>query len=114
MLCFLIFTTLISKELDTSESQMLQNRCLSCHVPQQIPDELVYRRYLMVYSTFERMENAIFLYMKNPNKKNSVMHHPFFFKFPMKKKSNLDDETLRNMIQAYLMRFDIKNKFTEI
>jgi len=114
LLVFLVFAELMSSETDVSNSEILQNKCLSCHLSQQIPDELIYRRYLMVYSTHEHMINAIFVYMKNPDKKNSVMHHPFFFKFPMKKKSNLDDTTLRNMIQAYLMRFDVKNKFTDI
>jgi len=112
--CLFVLTKLISSEIDVSNSTILQNKCLSCHKSGQIPDELIYRRYLMVYSTQERMENAIFVYMKNPNKKNSVMHHPFFFKFPMKKKSNLDDETLRKMINAYLVKFDIKSKFIEM
>jgi len=112
--CLFVLTKLISSEIDVSNSTILQNKCLSCHKSGQIPDELIYRRYLMVYSTHERMENAIFMYMKNPDKKNSVMHHPFFFKFPMKNKSDLDDVTLHQMINAYLVKFDIKNKFTDI
>ena len=114
VLYFALFANLISQELDAFHDQMLQNKCLSCHVSQQIPDELIYRRYLIVYSTSQRMESAIFKYMKNPNKKNSVMHYPFFFRFPMKKKSHLKDETLQKMIKAYLTTFDIKNKLTNL
>ncbi len=108
----LLVTGLTATTID--DENILQKECLRCHKAQQIPDDLIYRRYLMVYSTSNRMEKAIFSYMKNPDKKNSVMHHPFFFKFPMKEKLDLNDKVLKKMIKKYLLTFDVKNKFTTL
>jgi len=89
-------------------TQTLEETCLSCHAQQQIPNSLIYKRYLMQYSTDERMEEAILSYMKTPSKETSIMPPQFFLKFPMKEKLQLDDVKLRNGIKKYLKRFDIK------
>jgi len=81
---------------------------LNCHREQQIPNVLIYRRYLMKYSTTKHMEEAIFSYLNNPNKKRSIMPPQFFLKFPMKEKLSLEDKTLHKNIQNYLKRFDIR------
>lgn len=93
-----------------SQHEQLQSKCLGCHIQEQIPSELIYRRYLMTYSTQEEMQNAIFNYLKDPKKENSIMPPPFFFKFPMKEALKLDDETLEKNIDAFLDTFDVKKK----
>jgi hypothetical protein len=100
---------LFAEESNTSE-HAFKNSCLSCHQQQQIPSALIYKRYLMKYSTNKRMEEAMFTYMKDPKKEYSIMPAPFFLKFPMKEKISLDDRTLRKHIQTYLEKFDIKKK----
>ena len=108
---FSLFSILVNAQnVSTEDNQLLQKECLQCHIEQQIPSELVYRRYLMKYSTFERMEKAIFSYMKDPDPKHSIMPPQFFLKFPMKEKSTLDNDTLQQMIKRYLNSFDIKKK----
>ena len=109
ILLILMLSELTAMNID--DVNTLEKECLSCHKTQQIPDDLIYRRYLMVYSTSSRMEKAIFSYIKNPDKKNSVMHHPFFFKFPMKETLELEDAILIKMIKEYLITFDVKKKF---
>lgn len=99
-----------AQDVNVEDKQQLQKECLLCHVEQQIPSALTYRRYLMKYSTSERMEKAIFSYIKNPDKKDSIMPSQFFLKFPMKEVSILDDATLQKMIKRYLNSFDIKKK----
>ena len=94
-----------------AEVDSLENDCLSCHKAQQIPSNLIYRRYLMNYSTEDRMENAIFKYIKNPKKTTSIMPPQFFLKFPMKSALHLEDERLHKNIKAYLKEFDIRKKF---
>jgi hypothetical protein len=84
--------------------------CLECHKKQQIPSELIYKRYLLKYSTKNRIEKAMFLYLKNPNPKNSIMPKPFFSKFPMKKATNIDDKSLKKAIERYIEKFDVKKK----
>jgi hypothetical protein len=101
-----------AQDVNAEDKQQLQKECLQCHVEQQIPSALVYRRYLMKYSTVERMEKAIFSYIKNPDQKHSIMPPQFFLKFPMKEVSTLDDDTLQKMIKRYLNTFDVKKKLT--
>jgi len=93
-----------------SQNEELQSKCLRCHMQEQIPSELIYRRYLMTYSTKEEMQNAIFNYLKDPKKENSIMPPPFFFKFPMKETLDLNDESLEKNIGAFLDTFDVKKK----
>ncbi len=105
-LCILVNAQDVSLE----DKQQLQKECLQCHAEQQIPSGLIYRRYLMKYSTFERMQKAIFSYIKNPDQKHSIMPPQFFLKFPMKEALTLDDDTLQKMIKSYLDTFDVKKK----
>jgi hypothetical protein len=100
---------LFAEELTTPDPSF-KNSCLSCHQQQQIPSSLMYKRYLMKYSTKKSMEEAMFAYMKDPKKERSIMPAPFFLKFPMKEKISMDDRTLRKHIQTYLELFDIKKK----
>jgi len=93
-----------------SAKQQLQNNCLQCHIQEQIPSELIYRRYLMKNNNQNEMQKAIFNYLKDPKKENSIMHPPFFFKFPMKEALKLDDETLEKNIDAYLDTGEEKKK----
>jgi len=93
-----------------AQDNMLEQDCLSCHKAQQIPSNLIYRRYLMKYSTNTRMQEAMFRYLKDPNKSNSIMPPQFFLKFPMKKPLGLEDELLKQDIRSYLEMFDIKKK----
>jgi hypothetical protein len=88
----------------------LEKSCLDCHKKQQIPSALIYKRYLLKYSTKDRIKDAIYLYLKNPTKENSIMPKPFFLRFPMKKTTNLNDKTLKKAIELYIDKFDIRKK----
>jgi len=84
--------------------------CIACHQKQQIPSELIYKRYLMKYSTNARMEASILSYLQNPQKKNSIMPSIFFLKFPMKEKTDKDALVLREEVSAFLERFNVKHR----
>jgi len=105
----IILFLLLSMGVVAQEHKLKQD-CLSCHKAQQIPSNLIYRRYLMKYSTDARMKESMFRYLKNPNKASSIMPPQFFLKFPMKKPLLLNDDTLKQDIQRYLDRFDVRNK----
>ena len=96
--------------LFSNETVSLDEQCLKCHQLQQIPNRLIYRRYLKQYSTDERMALAMIKYLKNPQKIHSIMPPQFFLKFPMKEDSVMDDEILQIHIKAYLEKFDIKKQ----
>jgi hypothetical protein len=97
-------------EESSSAQQELESNCLLCHTQDQIPNTLIYRRYLMKYSTQEAMSKAILKYLKDPKKENSIMPPPFFSKFPMKYALDMDDTTLKKNIRTFLETFDVKKK----
>ncbi|PHS41042.1 MAG: hypothetical protein COB07_03355 [Sulfurovum sp.] len=107
--CTLLLVSLYAEE-SLSAKQQLQNNCLNCHTEDQIPNDLIFRRYLMKYSTEEAMSKAILKYLKDPQQKNSIMPHPFFSKFPMKEALNLNDATLKKNIHTFLETFAVKKK----
>jgi len=93
-----------------ADFNQLERHCLSCHKAQQIPSNLIYRRYLMKYSTTKQIEDAMFNYLKNPKKERSILPAQFFLKFPMKKALQLNDVELQQSIKAYVEQFDVKKK----
>ncbi len=105
LLILLLFVTFAQSKEPTP---LVQKNCLNCHVKQKIPSELIYRRYLMKFSTKERMKKSLFSYLKNPKKENSIMPQQFFLKFPQKEALDLTKRVLEESIEAYLDFFDLK------
>ncbi len=103
-----IFVVFASNKIE--KNQKLEKFCLHCHKIQQIPDTLIYNRYLMQYSTDARMKKAIMQYLKKPQKSKSIMPKAFFSKFPLKKASTLNDEALDQYVSTYLQKYNLKNK----
>jgi len=103
----LLFTTLIQA---TEPSALLQKNCMTCHIKQKIPSELIYRRYLLKYSTHSAIKEQLLSYLKAPKKETSIMPKQFFLKFPEKEALDLNETTLEENIDAYLDYFDVKNK----
>ena len=88
----------------------LERNCLVCHQKSQIPSQLIYKRYLLKYSTPERMQQVIYRYLKAPDKKNSIMPPQFFLKFAMKPETDLNDTQLHENIRLFLEKFDLKKR----
>lgn len=88
----------------------LERNCLACHLEQKIPSELMYRRYLIKYSTQKSIKKRLFEYLKKPKKEKSIMPTQFFLKFPEKEQSDLNETLLKESIEAYLAFFDVKRK----
>jgi hypothetical protein len=107
ILTSILFSTLIFAQ---EPSLLLKKNCLNCHVKQKIPSELIYRRYLMRYSTHTTIKKQLQTYLKAPSRKTSIMPKQFFLKFPEKKALDLNETVLEESIEAYLKYFDIKSK----
>ena len=107
-----IFITLLLSTLAQSKepNPLLQQNCLKCHTEQKIPSELIYRRYLMKFSTKERMKKSLLSYLKNPKKENSIMPQQFFLKFPEKEALDLNETVLEESVGAYLDFFDVRDR----
>lgn len=91
-------------------NNIVEKNCLACHSQQKIPSELIYRRYLLKYSTHKNIKKRLLEYLKNPKKESSIMPKQFFLKFPQKKALDLNDTTLSTSIDAYLNYYDVKKK----
>ena len=100
----------ISLILTAEPSKILKEKCLNCHIEQKIPSELIYRRYLMRYSTHEQMEKTILDYLQNPTKEKTIMPKQFFLKFPQKDSLVLNETILKESITDYLDYFDVKKQ----
>ncbi len=108
---FLIIPTLFLTLSSAKEpSTLLQKNCLTCHAQQKIPSELIYRRYLMQYSTHKSIKKQLLTYLQNPTPQTSIMPKQFFLKFPQKKALDLNETLLEQSIEAYLDYFDIRDR----
>jgi hypothetical protein len=107
MMTNILFSTLI---LGQEPSLLLQQNCLACHVEQKIPSELIYRRYLMRYSTHDSIKKQLMPYLKAPSRKTSIMPKQFFLKFPEKEALDMNETVFSKSIDAYLEYFDVKKK----
>ncbi len=101
---------LFPQEKTTVEKPTLESTCLACHRQQQIPSDLIYKRYLMHYSTPTRIEKAMFHYLQTPSREHSIMPAQFFLKFPMMKAIDMDEKELKKYIRLYMETFDVKKK----
>lgn len=106
----IVLTLSIFASESTVSSDSLEVNCLHCHQEQQIPSNLIAKRYLMQYSTDKRIEDAMFKYLKDPKKEHSIMPTPFFSKFPMKEKILLDDVSLKQNIKVFFEKYNMKKK----
>lgn len=114
MVKIIFLTLMVNVGLFAAESNLKQEvllqKCLDCHKKEQIPNTLIYRRYLVKYSTHDAMLHAIVKYMKDPKKEKSVMPPPFFLKFSMKTKLDMNTRKLEEGTRAFLKMFDMKKK----
>lgn len=109
-ICTVFFISIYANDLKVEDTQRVEKACLYCHQQNQIPNALIYRRYLVKYSTKEAITTAIMTYIKNPKKEYSIMPQPFFSKFPMKEVSKYEDKVLKQDIERFLEIFDVKKK----
>jgi len=88
----------------------LDRQCLTCHKNNQIPSELIYRKYLLKYSTKSHISKAMKLYLQHPRQEKSTLPQQFFLKFPIKAPTNLDDDNLSEAIELFIDYYDIKKR----
>lgn len=114
MVKFLVFMVTIcslsyGEEIPNNETELFKN-CISCHVSEQVPSELIYRRYLIKYSSHKKIKKVMFEYLKKPSIDRTIMPKQFFNKFPQKEPSHLAEEELLKGIEAYLEFYDIQKR----
>jgi len=94
--------------LDAAES--FEGTCLKCHNTQKIPSSLIYKRYLLKYSSKEKIRAVMVDYLKNPTAQKSIMPAPFITKFGLKKKIVLSDAMLEKYVDEFVKKYDVGKK----
>lgn len=81
--------------------------CLSCHDSSEAPSlENVYYRYLLLYSSKERIVKRMYEFLTNPTKELSSMPKGVILNFGVHPK--MDMSNLREVILAYLNEYEKK------
>jgi len=86
-----------------------EENCLDCHT-NDFKFNMMMKKYTLKYSSEKRIRKAIFEYLKNPTQDKSVLPSGYINRFGIKEKTELDDKTLRDMIDIYYKQFNLKSK----
>ena len=100
----------ISYSSDDRSPKLVEDKCISCHQAQSIPSEMIYRRYLLKYSSKDTIRDKIYRYLRSPSTQDSIMPPQFFSKFPLKEPIEIDERELKGLIDRYIDYFDISHK----
>lgn len=103
----LLIITLISTIYLQANS--FETNCTSCHFANQQLSSFM-ARYTLKYSSEKKIKKAIFDFLKNPTKDNSIMPIGFISRWGVKEKSVLSDYTLKKAIDEYYNEFKLHKK----
>lgn len=102
----ILLIAIILGSVNASES--FEDACIKCHKAKDIPNEILYKRYLLKYSSKENIKSAMTKYLKNPSLKETIMPQRYISKFGLKKASKLSDEELSKHIDTFMRKYKIK------
>lgn len=102
----LLLTTLF---LSSLYSSTFRENCLSCH-ENDFKFNMIIKKYTQKYSSEARIKDAMFEYLREPSALKAILPYEYINRFGIKKKSTLDDKTLREMIDIYYNEFNIQAK----
>ena len=102
-----IFISLLIS-LSCIHAKSYDKECLTCHNKLPITFDKFYMQYLIKFSSNKRIKEAMFYYLKDPKKEQSVMNASVVKKLGLMPKLDLDDKTLEELIQRYINSYDIK------
>ena len=100
---------LITLFLGILEASTFKENCLSCH-ENDFKFTLIIKKYTQKYSSEKKIKEAIFEYLREPSVEKAILPYEYINRFGIKEKSELDDKTLREMIDIYYEMFNIKDK----
>ncbi|MDD2906145.1 MAG: hypothetical protein WBK95_04725 [Sulfurimonas sp.] len=107
MVKFLTLLTLFFLHL-SAQSDFDKN-CMSCH-GDDFKFYIIMKKYTLKYSSATSIKKAMFAYLKNPTLEASILPPEYKTKFGIKEKSDLNDETLKQMIDIYYDKYNLASK----
>jgi len=84
------------------------DKCLKCHEQQNIPFEMIYKRYLIKYSSNIAIKEAMIKMCQNPSIENSELPRGFLRRFGVKDVCSLEEKELYKAIDELIEYYDIK------
>jgi len=91
-----------------SQASNFTDKCLKCHEQQNIPFEMIYKRYLIKYSSSIAIKEAMIKMCKNPSLENSELPRGFLRRFGVKDTCSLKEKDLNQAIDELIEYYDIK------
>ena len=71
------------------ENTIYETNCVKCHNKIPVTIDKYFYRYLLKYSSEKDVKKAMFEFLKNPSKEETIMPESFITRFGVKKKTNL-------------------------
>ncbi len=87
-----------------------QKNCVRCHKRLQVGIDKFFYRYLLTYSSEKNTKKALMEYLKKPTKQKSLLADGLIRRFGVKKPSRLKEKQLKNAIDEYWKRYNLKGK----
>ncbi len=102
-----LFALLLALQL---EAETFQSSCVSCHQKLPISFDKFYMQYLIRFSSEDRIKEAMFYYLRDPKKEQSVMDRTIIKRLGLMPKPSLNDEVLKVYIKEYVDLYDVRSK----
>ena len=89
------------------EASPYQINCLYCHKNKK-ELQLFMAQYTLKYSSERKTKKALFRFLKNPTSNKSITTYGYIIKHGFKRKSTLNDKDLKDAIDTYYEKYNIK------
>ena len=106
ILLILIFCLSFLKA-EKNDNVIYDLNCVGCHKKMPVTIDKYFYRYLLKYSSETKVKAAMFAYLKNPTKEETIMAESFITRFGVKKKTNLTDAKLNEALDSYWEKYKI-------
>ena len=103
----ILFSFLNAEE---KEKTVYEQNCIKCHRKLPVSIDKYFYRYLLKYSSEDRVKESMFRYLKKPSKDMTIMPEAFIKRFGVKKKTKLSDKKLYEALDIYWEKYKVFGK----
>ncbi|WP_457603101.1 hypothetical protein [Nitratifractor sp.] len=90
-----------------AEPTLLPGRCAACHTKNAPPLSLIYRRYLMLYSSKERIQKRMIDFLLAPSKAKSAMPEGMKNRFNPQKHPAFSPQISKKAVETLIEKEDL-------
>ena len=110
-LIFCVIFVFGSVENSVKSDTEFEKNCVDCHTKKAPDLNNLYFRYLSKYGSQKNAKKAIFDYLQNPSKDNSLLPKQSLERHGIHQKIDIEDEKLVEFINELEKYVNIKNRF---